>query len=189
VEGLFLTFLSQDAEDHDLVKAIAGGDSHALSMLYTRHGLRLLSYLIGQLDDAQLAEEVLQDVMLAVWKNAAGFRGDSRVTTWLLSIARHRAINAHHKRQSPHQTTQQPFDESLDRLVQSAMDNHEGIQEAIDCLPPSQQETLELVFYHNLTGTEAAQVLKVPVGTIKSRLHRALTTLRRLLVKEGINHE
>jgi RNA polymerase sigma-70 factor (ECF subfamily) len=76
-----------------LVRAMAEGDTHALDQLYARHGPGLLVFLVGQLGDRQVAEEVLQDVMLVAWQGAAAFRGDSRVHTWLLVIARHRAIN------------------------------------------------------------------------------------------------
>ena len=79
--------------DLALIQAIAGGDVPALNELYTRHGANILNYLTSLLHDRPLAEEVLQDVMLAVWENAARFRGDSKVRTWLLSIARNKAIN------------------------------------------------------------------------------------------------
>ena len=88
-------------DDPQLVQAIGRGDTLALEELYRRHGLALLSYLIGQVGDAALAEEILQDVMLAVWQGSAAFRGESRVTTWLLAIARRRAITA---RQRPRLT-------------------------------------------------------------------------------------
>lgn len=80
--------------DRALLSAVAEGDPHALEALYTRHGLRLLHYLTGQLNDLALAEEVLQDVMLAIWQQAERFRGESRVTTWMLAIAHHHAISA-----------------------------------------------------------------------------------------------
>ena len=84
--------------DRDLLRAVAGGDQQALRQLYALHGPCVLAYLMGQLGDRSLAEEVLQDVMLAVWNGAARFRGDSKVRTWLLAIARNQAISARRKR-------------------------------------------------------------------------------------------
>src|SRR3954452_10608343 len=83
--------------DFALIEAMAGGEVAALNELYTRHGANILNYLTSLLHDRAQAEEVLQDVMLAAWENAAKFRGDSKVRTWLLTIARHRAINAHRR--------------------------------------------------------------------------------------------
>ena len=172
-----------DNADLDLLRAVAGGDERALHELYARHGPYLLSYLIGKLGNRHLAEEVLQDVMMGVWRGAAGFRGDSRVRTWLLAIARRQAINA----QRRHKVFCIPLDEAnfaSDPVLSKALDAHAeaaDVRAALQRLSPSQRETLELVFYHGLTGPEAAQVLGIAQGTVKSRLHRAKLALKRLL--------
>jgi RNA polymerase sigma factor (sigma-70 family) len=89
--------------DPDLafVRAMARGDETALEALYRRHGSALLAYLAVQLADRGLAEEVLQDVMLAAWHAAAAFRGDSRTRTWLFCIAHNRAVNARRRKVLP----------------------------------------------------------------------------------------
>jgi len=172
-----------------LVRGIARGDSHALNELYARHGANILNYLTSYLDDRQLAEEVLQDVMMAVWKSAAGFRGDSKVRTWLLTIARNRAINAG-RRYTPHMVE---LDENIYHGDSSPLDYAEqksqqiALQDAIRALPKFHQEILVLVFYHSLSGQEVADVLGVSVGTVKSRLHRAKEMLRRVLQNTGEN--
>jgi RNA polymerase sigma-70 factor (ECF subfamily) len=81
----------RDDPDFPLVQALADGDERALEILYARHGPHLFAYLTGLLGDSALAEEVVQDVMLAAWRGAAFFRGESTVRTWLLAIARRRA--------------------------------------------------------------------------------------------------
>ena len=86
--------------DLPLLQAMAKKDSSALEELYRRHGPRLLAYLSARLEDVGLAEEVLQDVMLSAWQNASRFRGECRVVTWLMAIARNRAINAFHRKLS-----------------------------------------------------------------------------------------
>jgi RNA polymerase sigma-70 factor (ECF subfamily) len=167
--------------DPDLIQAIGRGDTRALEQLYQRHGLALLSYLTGQVGDVALAEELLQDVMLAVWQGAAAFRGESRVTTWLLAIARRRAITA---RQKPRLASVPLIEDApaagpgpLESLVHQ--DEQAAIRAALDHLPLDQRETLELIFFHELSGPEAAAVLGVAPGTIKSRLNRAKTLLQR----------
>jgi RNA polymerase sigma-70 factor (ECF subfamily) len=177
--------------DSALIQQIAAGDSGALAVLYQRHGAALLRYLMGQIADRAQAEEVLQDVMLAVWHSAIGFRGESSVRTWLLSIAHHRAINARTRGSEP---VHDPIHEAetliadSPPLFESVMQHatHGQIRAALHQLPDSQRETLELVFYHALSGSEAAHVLGVASGTVKSRLHRALATLRRLLKEAEI---
>lgn len=179
-----------DDPDLTLLRAVAKGDEGALGELYARRGPSLLVYLIGRLGDRQLAEEVLQDVMLAAWRGAARFRGESSVRTWLLSIAHHRAINAQRKRK----LARAPLDESMastssgaPELLEDDVERAE-VRLALERLPDDQRETLELIFYHGLSGPEAASVLGVAPGTVKSRLHRAKAVLRKLLRPEEAKH-
>ncbi len=175
-----------DDYDQHLVRAIAAGDVLAMDTLYERHGLGVLNYLVGQLEDRQHAEEILQDVMMAVWKGAASFRGDSQVRTWLLAIARHRALNARQRRRPTHAPLHEDIQaESHETLEGAATRMH--IQQGLRQLPAEQRETLELVFYHGMTGPEAAALLGVSPGTVKSRLHRAKAALRDMLRKEDVN--
>jgi RNA polymerase sigma factor (sigma-70 family) len=177
----------RERPDIDLIRAMADGDAHALDVLYTRHGGALLGYLTGQLgNNRQLAEEVLQDVMLAVWKAAPNFRGDSKVRTWLIAIARNQAINMRRKRKLQlvelHDTYNAEDTGPLEHLER--LDRAAALREALRELPDAQRETLELVFFHQLSGPEAAEIMDCSVGTVKSRLHRAKETLRRLLGDE-----
>lgn len=177
-----------DYADLSLVQAMAKGDSRALEDLYAKHGTGLLNYLIGQVGgDVVLAEEILQNVMLAAWKAASTFRGDSKVRTWLIAIARNQAINARRK----HRVKSVELSEAdglektgpFEQLLRSS--ERAAVREAIKQLPEDQRETLELVFYHGLSGPEAAEVMGVALGTVKSRLHRAKETLKYIL--EGRN--
>ena len=175
--------------DRDLLRAVAAGDQKALRQIYALHGPCILSYLIGQLENRSLAEEILQDVMLAVWRGAARFRGDSKVRTWMLAIARNQAISARRKRR----VVLVELDKSLpargDTAFQALEQRAEmaDMRSALQQLPADQRETLELVFYHGLSGPEAASVLGVAHGTVKSRLHRARIALRRLMHPEDVN--
>ncbi len=173
-----------DSADLSLVQAMASGDSRALEDLYSKHGSSLLNYLIGQVGgDVVLAEEILQNVMLAAWKAASTFRGESKVRTWLIAIARNQAINARRK----HRVTSVALTEAdnvektgpFEQLLRS--NERAEVRKAIQQLPDDQRETLELVFYHGLSGPEAAEVMGVALGTVKSRLHRAKETLKGLL--------
>jgi RNA polymerase sigma-70 factor (ECF subfamily) len=174
---------STDDLDRALLQAIAHGETQALEKLYAQHGLSLLNYLMGMLRDAALAEEVLQNVMLSVWKAAGNFRGESKVRTWLIAIARNHAINSRRKRAlhavELHEEERDHKTGPMEAVIRDS--ERDQVRAAIRMLPEEQQETLELVFYHGLSGAEAAAVLGVSEGTIKSRLHRAKAHLKELL--------
>jgi RNA polymerase sigma factor (sigma-70 family) len=166
--------------DLELVRRMARGDEDALGEVYQRYASGLLAYLLGRLDDARLAEEVLQDVMLAAWRNARRFRGECRVRTWLLTITRSRAINAYHRQIKPRagERRLEEAEAGEGAASREAYGDYDELQAALRALPSEQRETLELVFYHGLSLEEAARVLKVAPGTVKSRLHRAKARLR-----------
>ena len=169
--------------DPDLtwIRRMAVGDTDALGELYARHGAGVLAYLMGRLDDRRLAEEVLQDVMLAAWEAAPGFRGESKVRTWLLTIAHHRALNARRRRRLPLADEAQATDGAGD--WEGAAERAD-LRSALARLPAGQRTALELVFGHGLTMAEVAEVLGVAPGTVKSRLHRAKRALRAILENE-----
>lgn len=180
-------------EDNDpdwlLIRKMADGDVRALNEIYARHGSMLLGYLSARVNNRQLAEEILQDVMLAVWENAASFEARSKVKTWLLVIARNRAINSQRRKQLPVININDVFNLSSDETgPMEALEKREQrvqVREAIRKLPEGQREVLVLVFYHQLTGPECAEVLDISEGTVKSRLHRAKENLKRLIAQEG----
>ncbi len=187
---------SQERRDHlttdpdlELIEAIAAKDMTALDELYTRRSSAILGYLVTKLGDRELAEEVLQDVMLSAWKNAANFRGDSKVLTWLLSIARNRAINTFRKKKPSLVALEDAFElrgsdtGPLEQVERN--DRRQEVAKALHQLAEPQREVLLLVFYHQLTGPEIAEVLNISVGTVKSRLHRAKQALRQVLEVQG----
>lgn len=174
--------------DWALVRAMADGNMSALDEVYTRYGAMLLGFLSARLPSRQLAEEVLQDVMLAVWDSAHKFEERSKLKTWLLVIARNRAINATRRKKLPLVDINQVFDLSSDETgpMESVVRHEEQdkVRTAIQKLPDGQREVLVLVFYHQLTGPEVAEVLDISEGTVKSRLHRAKENLKGILAQE-----
>lgn len=187
------------SSDADLVARMAGGDREAHRLLYERHATGLLRYLIGRLGgNRSLAEETLQEVMIAAWQGAAGFRGQSRVRTWLFGIAHHRAANLVRKRKREllrEDPTSEPaaqpggHQESAAGRAYARADHRIDLDRALRALPESQRSALELVFYHGLSVVEVADVLSVAPGTVKSRLFRAKASLREhLALREDRDH-
>ena len=175
--------------DYALIRAIAQGDGFAMDELYTRHGPGLLTYLSSRLGNRQWAEEVLQEVMLAVWQSASGFRGESRVYTWMIIIARNRAINAFQRDKSRHDKPIEDETGSIPAQSDAVLEHNAQLDElraALTKLSDEHQETLELVFFHGLSNHETAAVLNIPTGTVKSRLFRAKARLREWLEEKEL---
>lgn len=179
---------SPDPAETALIRELAAGNVAALDQFYAQYGPRVFSYLVAWLDSRPLAEEVLQDVMLAAWRSAPTFRGESKVLTWLLTIARNRAINAVRRRSVPQVALSDEIELAssdtgpLEHLLRQSEYQH--VRETLDRLPVHLREVLVLVFYHQLSETEIASVLQIPVGTVKSRLHRAKDKMRSALLSE-----
>jgi RNA polymerase sigma-70 factor, ECF subfamily len=172
-----------------LLSRIAGGDQGALAEFYRRHGQVVLAQIVLLVGDRALAEEILQDTMLAVWRGAGSFRGDSRVRSWLISIARRQARDRMRRRQLrvvddaclADQPSRDPGPDvvALDRAEAAEMGN------AIRALTPAHREVLGLAFGAGLSLPEVAEVLQVPLGTVKSRLAAARAALGRVLDEKG----
>lgn len=171
--------------EFQLVARIVAGDQDALVELYGQYQRPLFSYLRLLTNDNQLAEEVLQDSMLAVWTSAHRFRAQSSVRGWLYGIARRQAHNAIRRTRS---TT---IDESAltnlhsnEPLPEETALLNQGVDDlvlAIRRLSPVLAETLMLVVVYDLSYEEAGKVLGIPIGTVKSRLSNARNMLRPLL--------
>lgn len=174
--------------DEELVAAIAAGDRHALADLYERHRGPLAAFLRLYTADSGMIEEVVQDTMLAVWKGAHRFAGRSSVRSWLFAIARRRAADMLRRKSLPLEgedallgaADSRPNPEQ--RALRAAAG--EAMVDAIHALPQIHREVLMLVFVHELSYREAADVVGIPVGTIKSRLNTARAMLRERVRKE-----
>ncbi|HEX6122873.1 MAG TPA: sigma-70 family RNA polymerase sigma factor [Ktedonobacterales bacterium] len=175
-------------DDRALLARIAEGDEQALKCLYASYRPRLWSYLWRLLDqNPERTEEVLQDVLLAVWRHAHSYRGEAQVATWLFRIAHNCAINAR-RADLRHASHRAPLDDDDDgeTLAELAMDeSYEErvldqmlLMEALGQLSPKHREVLELAFAQGFTAEEIAHILGVPVGTVKSRLTYARRALR-----------
>ena len=178
-------------ENHDLqqVRRMAAGDEDALREIYAVYGQRLYAYALRLTSDPYLAEDVVQDSLVAAWQGAPRFRGDSKVTTWLLGIVHHKALNAIRAR------CPSPLDEIQESAAAPGLlpDEQAAVSEqrrliraGLDELSLEHRLTLELVFYQGLSLAEAAEVCGCPVGTVKSRLSYAKASLRRVLSRNGI---
>jgi RNA polymerase sigma factor (sigma-70 family) len=179
--------------DACLVERVALGDEAALRALYAAYGRRMNSFALRLTGDDLVAEEVLQDCLLAVWKGARGYRGESRVLTWLLGIVHNCALNATRRKRLPVENLESaaetlPDVEDLEKAAESA-DRRRSVVQALDGLSKDHRAVLELTFFHGLGMAEVARVCGCPIGTVKSRLSYAKAHLRRALERAGLGAE
>jgi RNA polymerase sigma factor (sigma-70 family) len=180
--------MQQNDPDLPLLEDIAAGDKDALEELYARHGTPMLNYMTRLLGNRQTAEEVVQNVLLVVWRTASSFRRLSRVRTWIFGIARRQAYKTLARTPPQSEFLDEAFfaDDHLHESLEFKM-MVEKLKTALDLLPPLERKTLECVYYNGLTLAETADKLKIPVNTVKSRLHRARAHLREILSNEDIS--
>jgi RNA polymerase sigma-70 factor (ECF subfamily) len=183
---------------HELAQLLARsglGDRAAFAQLYERSSSHLFAVVLRIQRDRALAEELLQDVYVAVWKAAAGFdAARSQPLTWLTAIARNRAIDSLRRAGTQPQTRSssvhdddEPVDEGprddspgpLD-LLQRASDARE-LSRCMQDLSPPQRQSVALAFFDGLSHAEVAERLRQPLGTVKSWVRRALASLKSCL--------
>ncbi|WP_066376149.1 RNA polymerase sigma factor [Herbidospora mongoliensis] len=172
--------MNRTEPDARVLARVADGDAGALAELYERYGRPLLAFLFGLAQDRGTAEEILQDTLLAVWRSAGTYQGRSSVSTWLFGVARRQAHNR--LRGKPPPDTAEPSDRA-DPLPgpEELVVGGEWLTTTLARLPLAQREVVALHSLHDLTHHDIAEVLGIPVGTVKSRLHLARAKLRECL--------
>jgi len=174
-----------DLSDDGLIRAIAAGEEAALAELYRRYQAPLFNYIVRLINDPAAAEETLQEVFLAAWRGAAGFRGAAKGKTWLFRIAHHRAVSWLRQLRPalPLEAVENLLEaDAAEELVFEKIDADQ-LRTALGQLSPAHRAVIELVFVHELSYQEAALVMGSPLGTIKSRLSYALRRLAGLLIR------
>ena len=176
--------MSRDRVEKDVsaIERVASGDKRALREIYDLFGGPLFRYISTLTGDYQVAEEVLQDTLVAVWRSARTFQGRSSAKTWVFGIARRQAHNTLRRHNLPLAAGDMlhtfPDEEAgpEESLLSGA--RREELEAGIGCLSPVHREVLALIFFHELSYEETAEVLDIPVGTVKSRLSNAKKSLR-----------
>jgi RNA polymerase sigma-70 factor (ECF subfamily) len=173
--------------DEELIARVCWREEPALGEIYDRYGRLVYSVVLRIVGDRGAAEEVVQDVFQAVWQSAGSFQPTGSFTAWLIGIARHRAIDATRSRRYRSRAREDMLDDTrlagvlggdspADALLMRSV-----VRGALDQLPASQRQAIELAYYGGLTHTEIAARLGEPVGTVKSRMRIGLLRLRQLL--------
>ena len=165
-------------DEAELLAQVARGDHQAFQQFYRLYAPRVFRYALTLVRDQFLAEEVVQETMIAVWRGAKGFRGRSQVSTWVFGIARNQAWQV--LRRTP-QNLSEPEEEVVVLDGVGMVEEEERVRKALTKLPPIEREVVVLAFYQGLTYRDIAAILGVPEGTVKSRMYHARKRLRELL--------
>src|SRR3954462_2726081 len=182
---------SADDADRAVLALVNAGQLDALQELYDRYRVMAYSIALRITSDASLAEDVVQDAFLGVWRNASRYvEGRGSVKTWLLSIVHHRAVGAVRRRRPvvelPERDDLPPPALTAPDIWQEAAGNldRREIAAALTTLSDVQREAIELAYWGGLTQQEIAERTGAPLGTVKSRVRLGLLALRRALVGE-----
>jgi len=178
------------ASDEVLIKAVAAGDRQAMHVIYARHNAGVYRYILRLFRNASVAEDLVSDVFLDVWRGAGKFRGKCKLSTWVLAIARHKAFSALRKRTEDHleqyewAMIEDPA-EALDCVAADA-GRTTVLRECLGKLSAAHREVIDLVYYHEKTVEEAAAIIGIPANTVKTRMFYARSRMRELLEPAGI---
>jgi RNA polymerase sigma-70 factor (ECF subfamily) len=180
------------ASDETLIRRIATGDRPAMQSLYATHRLRVYRYLLRLVRDRETAEDLVSEVFLDVWRQAGRFQGRSAVSTWLLAIARYKALST--LRQASAETKNLKAAVPL-MLVpddpEVATRKHftdEILRRCLTALPPNHSEIIDLVYYQGKSIREIAQIVSIPENTVKTRMFHARQRLAKMLTGAGVDH-
>ena len=181
----------QAPADELLISLIARGDRLAMQVLFARHHVRIYRFVLRLMRDEMAAEDVISEVFLDVWRQASRFEGRSAVSTWLIAIARFKALSVLRKRREAElddETAHSIEDTSDDpeRIVQK-LDKGEKLRECLTALSPEHREIIDLVYYHEKSVQEVAQIVGIPENTVKTRMFYARKKLGELCRMAGID--
>jgi len=183
--------VAQESSDEALITLIANGDKMALQTLYGRHNVRVFRFVLRFLHDEATAEDMVSEVFLDVWRQAERFERRSQVSTWLLAIARNKALSVLRRRST------EELDEEVAEFIEDPADNPEVkmqkkqqstvLQECLTQLSPAHREIIDLVYYHEKSIDDVAKIVGVPANTVKTRMFYARKRIGELMGAKGLD--
>jgi RNA polymerase sigma-70 factor, ECF subfamily len=173
---------AREHHQHELLRRIGARDRQALRELYELHYQRLVRFLRRRTRRRDLVDEVINDTFMVVWDKAAGFRGDSRVSTWIMGIAYRRALNLLRTEYRARECMVLPtIEEPQVRDSTEQCDLAEVMGHALESLSTDQRAVLELTYYLGHSCSETAVIMGCPINTVKTRMFHARNKLRSLV--------
>ena len=182
---------TRSTHDAALIERIALGDRNAMLVLFTGHQVRVFRFILRMIGDKTIAEDLTSEVFLDVWRQAGQFEGRSMVSTWMLAMARYKALAVRRRR------TEDQLDEEVVEAIEDdgddpevavqKKDRSEILRRCLGKLSADHREIVDLVYYHEKSVDEAAQILAIPENTVKTRLFHARKRLSALANEAGLD--
>src|SRR5499433_2668972 len=175
----------ETGSDEALIKRIADGDRLAMRQLFSRHQVPLYRWLVRIVRDEALAEDLLSEVFLDVWRQAVSFEARSLVSTWLLAIARYKALSALRRRSDAEldEATVSTVPDIADdpEVTLQKKDRAEALRQSLLRLSPDHREVIDLAYYHGKSVKEIAEIVSISEATVKTRMFYARRKLAELV--------
>jgi RNA polymerase sigma-70 factor (ECF subfamily) len=181
----------QATSDEVLISRIATGDRLAMQVLYARHHVRVYRFVLRLVGNPTTAEDLISDVFLDVWRQAGKFEARSAASTWVLAIARFKALSA--MRRKPEEeldedtagAVEDPSDDP--EIAAQKKDKGEILRKCLSALSADHREIVDLVYYHEKSVEEVAGIVGIPEATVKTRMFYARKKLSELLKAAGVD--
>jgi RNA polymerase sigma-70 factor (ECF subfamily) len=181
---------NQSTSDEVLIGRIANGDRLAMQVLFARHHVRVYRFVLRLVRSEATAEDLISEVFLDVWRQAAKFEGRAAVSTWLLAIARFKALSALRRKPEAEldDETAEAIEDTSDtpEVALEKKDKSVAIRKCLDSLSAEHKEIIDLVYYHEKSVEEVAEIVGIPEATVKTRMFYARKKLAELLKAQGI---
>ena len=161
-----------------------------MQALYARYSVRIYRFVLRLTNDRSLAEDIASEVFIDVWRGAEGFKVKSQVSTWMLAIARHKALSALRRR------SDERLDENATAIADPAddaettvdkRDRNALVQHCLSQLSVLHREVLDLVYYHEKSVDEVAEIVGAPANTVRTRMFYARKRMQTLLEAAGVD--
>ena len=179
--------------DEDLISLVGQSDAEAFAVLYDRHSRAAYSLAYRMMGEKQAAEDLTQDAFLKIWRSATSYRAErGSVRTWLLSIVHNRAIDQLRSLGSRRRTQEKieasaPKSQPSEAFAESWRNSQrEQVLEALSTLPPEQLKILELAYFSGYTHVQIAELLELPLGTVKGRMRLGLKKIKDYFDSQGM---
>ena len=183
--------LVSKAPDDMLITSIAVGDKRAMVLLFMRHNVRIHRFVMRMTGKASIAEDIVSEVFFDIWRGAAEYSGKSNVSTWLVGIARNKTMSALRRRKETlfeHDVAAELVDDADDPEVAADRASRGAVvRRCLMRLPPPLREVVDLIYYHEKTVMEVAQIVGIPPGTVKTRMFHARSRLQEMLANAGVH--
>lgn len=179
------------ASDEILIGRIARGDRLAMQVLFARHQVRVYRFVLRLVGNPAVAEDLISEVFMDVWRQADRFEGRSAVSTWLLAIARFKALSSMRRK---------PLGELNEEAAEAIADNADDpevsmqkkdksavLRKCLQSLSAEHREVIDLVYYHERSVEEVAEIIGIPEATVKTRMFYARKKLSEKLKAAGID--